>query len=70
MLHSSRGHGSAIAREHSLQHLARTVSADPDGEWIFLVDCLNTHVSESLVQWVAEQCGLPDELGKKVLAAF
>ena len=48
-----------------VQHLARTVSADPDGEWIFLADCLNTHVSESLVQWVAERCGLPDELGKK-----
>lgn len=52
-----------------VQHLARTVSTDPDGEWIFLADCLNTHVSESLVQWVADRCGLPDELGKKTFAA-
>jgi transposase len=52
-----------------VQHLARTVNADADGEWIFVVDCLNTHVSESLVNWVAEQCGLPDELGKKKFAA-
>ena len=53
-----------------VEHLARTVSADAAGEWIFMVDCLNTHMSESLVNWVAEQCGLPDELGKKKLAAF
>ena len=52
-----------------VQHLARTVNANADGEWIFVVDCLNTHVSESLVNWVADQCGLPDELGKKTFAA-
>ena len=52
-----------------VQHIARTVNIDPTGEWIFVVDCLNTHVSESLVNWVAEQCGLPDDLGKKATAA-
>lgn len=52
-----------------VQHLARTVNADAAGEWIFMVDCLNTHMSESLVNWVAEQCGLEDELGKKTFAA-
>jgi transposase len=50
-----------------VQHIARTVI--DDGEWIFLVDCLNTHMSESLVKWVAEKCGLNDELGKKEIAA-
>jgi transposase len=50
-------------------HIARTVDTDPDAEWIFLVDRLNTHMSESLVQFVAERCGLPDALGKKVPAA-
>ena len=50
-------------------HVARTVSLDPEGEWIFVVDNLNTHVSESLVNWVAQQCDLPDELGKKPFAA-
>lgn len=49
-------------------HIARTVSLDPTGEWIFLVDNLNTHVSESLVQWVADQCGVCDALGKKTFA--
>jgi transposase len=46
-------------------HIARTVDTDPAAEWIFVVDCLNTHMSESLVKFVAERCGLPDALGKK-----
>jgi len=50
-------------------HIARTVATDPDAEWIFIVDCLNTHLSESLVKFVAERCGLPDTLGKKAPAA-
>jgi transposase len=52
-----------------VEHLARTVNIDPTGEWIFIVDNLNTHASESLVQWVAEGCGLHDSLGKKTFAA-
>lgn len=51
-------------------HIARTVSIDPTGEWIFIVDNLNTHASEGLVEWVAEQCGIEDSLGKKTFAAF
>ena len=49
-------------------HIARTVDTDPDAEWIFVVDRLNTHQSESLVKFVAERCGLPDALGKKATA--
>jgi len=48
-----------------VEHVARTVNTDPNGEWIFIVDCLNTHASESLVKWVAGQCELPEDLGKK-----
>src|SRR3954471_10877042 len=50
-------------------HIARTVRIDPAGEWIFVVDNLNTHASEGLVVWVAEQCGIEDALGKKTFAA-
>jgi transposase len=50
-------------------HIARTVSVDTTGEWIFIVDNLNTHASESLVNWVAQQCGVEDSLGKKTFAA-
>ena len=52
-----------------VEHIARTVDTDPEGEWIFVVDCLNTHMSESLVKFVAQRCCLPDTLGKKVPAA-
>jgi transposase len=47
-------------------HIARTVDTDPDAEWIFVVDRLNTHLSEGLVNFVAERCDLPDALGKKL----
>jgi transposase len=50
-------------------HIARTVDTDPDAEWVFVVDCLNTHLSASLVTFVAERCGLTDALGKKTRAA-
>jgi transposase len=47
-------------------HINRTVDSDPDAEWIFVVDRLNTHLSESLVEMVAKRCGLSDVLGKKL----
>ena len=50
-----------------VQHIARTVSSDPTANWNFVVDNLNTHVSESLVKWVAEQCEVTEDLGKKGL---
>jgi transposase len=50
-------------------HIGRTVDTDPAAEWIFIVDRLNTHQSESLVEFVAKRCGLPDALGKKTTAA-
>jgi transposase len=48
-----------------LAHISRTMSSDPDGEWIFIVDQLNTHKSESLVRLVAERCGIKTDLGLK-----
>jgi len=52
-----------------VEHIARTVSVDRTGEWVFVVDNLNTHASEGLVKWVAQQCGVEDSLGKKTFAA-
>ena len=46
-------------------HIRQTVALDPDAQWIFIVDQLNTHKSESLVRFVAETCGLEQELGVK-----
>jgi len=48
-----------------LAHISRTISIDPQGEWVFIVDQLNTHKSESLVRLVAERCGIEVDLGIK-----
>src|SRR3954463_3613022 len=46
-------------------HIERTVATDRDGSWVFVVDNLNIHCSESLVELVAEACEVPTDLGKK-----
>jgi transposase len=46
-------------------HVAQTVATDPQASWVFVVDNLNVHASEGLVQWVAKACGIEQELGKK-----
>jgi len=46
-------------------HIEQTVASDPAGSWVFVVDNLNIHCSESLVQMVAEACEVPKNLGKK-----
>jgi hypothetical protein len=47
-------------------HIAQTVACDPDAlRWHFVVDNLDTHKSESLVRYVADICGIDEDLGKK-----
>lgn len=46
-------------------HIAQTVSVDSEGKWVFVVDQLNTHMSASLVCWVATQEKLNLDLGEK-----
>ncbi len=48
-----------------LLHLQQTVKNDPEGKWIFISDQLNTHKSASLVEWVAKECGVEENLGVK-----
>jgi hypothetical protein len=48
-----------------LAHIEQTVELDPEGTWIFIVDQLNTHKSESLVRFVAQACDIEDDLGIK-----
>jgi transposase len=47
-----------------VDHTARTVATDPEAGWIFVVDNLNIHSSESLVHFVAKACGIEEPLGK------
>jgi transposase len=46
-------------------HVERTVNTDPLAGWVFIVDNLDTHQSESLVRYVAVACGIEDDLGRK-----
>jgi transposase len=46
-------------------HIRQTIALDPQAEWIFIVDQLNTHKSEGLVRLVAELCQLETDLGVK-----
>ena len=39
-------------------HIDRTVATDPDATWVFVVDNLNTHQSETLVRLVLDRCDL------------
>jgi len=46
-------------------HIAQTINTDPDAGWIFILDQLNIHQSESLVRLVAKCCELDIDLGLK-----
>jgi transposase len=48
-----------------VEHIAQTVATDPEAGWIFVVDNLNIHCSESLVRLVAKACGIAEALGRK-----
>ncbi len=46
--------------------IKRLIETHPDHEvYHFVVDQLNTHKSESLVRYVADYCGIEDDLGSK-----
>lgn len=49
-----------------LAHLQAVVASDPVAKrWHFVTDNLNTHQSESLVRWVAQESDLDIDLGEK-----
>ena len=51
--------------EDHVKHIQQTIATDPTVNWVILVDCLNTHCSASLVEYVAKICEPETELGKK-----
>jgi len=57
--------GPTRTEEDFVRHIEQTVATDRDGSWVFVVDNLNIHCSESLVRTVARACGIPTDLGKK-----
>lgn len=49
-----------------LLHVQQTIATDPQAtKWHLVMDCLNTHQSESLVRYVAEVEGINIDLGLK-----
>lgn len=51
--------------EDFARNIEAIVSLDVQAPWRFIVDNLNTHVSEALVRYVALACGIVDDLGVK-----
>lgn len=46
-------------------HIDQTIAFDPHAGYVFVLDNLNIHCSASLVEQVAETCGIEEPLGKK-----
>lgn len=57
--------GPTRSEEDFASHIEATVATDPTARWIFVSDCLNTHVSESLVRLVVKHCNITQDLGEK-----
>lgn len=57
--------GPTRTEEDFAANIQRIIDTDPGGTWIFVADQLNTHMSETLVNLVAERCGVDDDLGQK-----
>lgn len=57
--------GDTRNEEDFANHIAQTVASDPQAPWIFVLDQLNTHQSETLVCLVATLCGITMPLGVK-----
>ena len=55
----------ARTEDDFLENIDGLVRTDPDADWRFVADRLNTHCSESLVVYVAHQCGIDTDLGVK-----
>jgi transposase len=64
VIHSSVGDTRTEA--DYLNHVQQTLATDPEAlKWHLVMDCLNTHQSESLVRYVAKLEGVEFDLGMK-----
>jgi transposase len=56
--------GDTRTEQDFLNNIKNVVSTDPEAQWVFIVDQLNTHKSESLVRWLANEIKYEGDLGK------
>ena len=60
--------GQTRTEEDFAAHIEQTLQSDSEAPWVFILDRLNIHQSETLVRLVKERCGLKldeAELGVK-----
>jgi transposase len=57
--------GPTRTEEDFVAHIERTIEQDPEAGYVFVLDNLNIHCSASLVERVAQRCGVEEDLGKK-----
>ena len=57
--------GDTRTEDDFLSHIKQTIAESPASSWILIMDQLNTHKSEGLVRFIAEECGIDDNLGEK-----
>jgi transposase len=57
--------GPTRTEEDFVVHVQQTVNTDPMAGWVFIVDNLNTHQSGALVLYVAQACGIEEDLVQK-----
>jgi transposase len=57
--------GGTRTEKDFVEHIENTIKTDPQGQWIFVSDQLNTHKSASLVEAIAKLCGIQENLGEK-----
>jgi hypothetical protein len=57
--------GPTRTEQDFVAHVEQTVASDPLAGWVFICDNLNTHQSEALVLYVAQACGITEDLGEK-----
>jgi transposase len=57
--------GPSRTEEDFVAHIAQTVATDPEAGWVFVTDNLDIHQSASLVRYVAGQCDIDPDLGRK-----
>lgn len=65
--------GDTRTEEDFVTHIEQTVDTDPEGEWVFILDNLNTHRSEGLVNLVSKRCIFKDDmpdLGEKGISGI
>jgi len=57
--------GDTRTEEDFLSHIKQTIARSPTSSWILVMDQLNTHKSDSLVRFIAKECGIDVDLGQK-----